>query len=138
MTHKDMLQAAFDSRDLDLLVALFDERIVWLGLPRGYEDDDGADDAQPEAHDHEQPAMCTSREEVRAVLVEFLASGRTGHPVVLSEAGDSAVVDPRPEPPLAFPLHQAFTFRGDRVVLIQDYPDRAAALADMAPRDPAR
>ena len=82
--------------------------------------------------------MCTGREEVRAVLVQFLASGRTGHPVVLSEAGDSTVVDPRPEPPLTFPLHQAFTFRGDRVVLIQDYPDRAAALADVAPRDAAR
>ena len=134
MSHADKLQGAFDSRDLDELLALFDERIVWIGLPQE-DDDHGADDHEPEAHDHEHPPMCTSREEVRAVLVEFLASGRTGRPVVLSEAGDSVVVDPRPEPPLAFPLHQAFTFRGDRVVLIQDYPDRAAALADLAPLD---
>jgi len=60
-----------------------------------------------------------------------MAAGGTGHPVVLAEAGDSMVVDPRPEPPLPFPLHQGFTFRGDLVVLIQDYPDRASALADL-------
>lgn len=48
---------------------------------------------------------------------------------MLVEAGNSVVVDPRPEPPLAFPLHQPLTFRGGRVVLIQDYPDRASALA---------
>ena len=137
MSHMDMLQAAFDSRDLDELLALFDERIVWLGLPDAYQRDDAVDNHEQGAHDHEHPPMCTSREEVRAVLGEFLASGRTGHPVVLSVSGDSAVVDPRPEPPLAFPLHQAFTFRGDRVVLIQDYPDRAAALADVAPLDHA-
>ena len=134
MTHTGMLQAAFNSQDLDQLIALFDERIVWLGLPQADQSDD-AHNHDEEAHDHEHPPMCTSREEVRAVLGEFLASGRTGHPIVLSEDGDSVVVDPRPEPPLAFPLHQAFTFRGDRVVLIQDYPDRAAALADLAPLD---
>jgi hypothetical protein len=138
MTHGQTLQAAFDSRDLDLLVALFDERIVWLGLQQEYEDDDGPNDHEPDAHDHEHSPMCTNREEVRAVLVRFLASGRTGHPVVLAEAGDSVVVDPRPEPALQFPLHQTFTFRLDRVVLIQDYPDRASALANAAPREAPR
>jgi ketosteroid isomerase-like protein len=43
------------------------------------------------------------------------------------------VVDPRVEPALAFPLHQGLTFRGGRIVLIQDYPDRATALADLIP-----
>jgi hypothetical protein len=75
--------------------------------------------------------MCTDREQVRAVFEQFMSEGGTGHPVVLAEAGDSVVVDPRPEPQLPFPLHQGFTFRGDRVVLIQDYPDRASALADL-------
>ena len=75
--------------------------------------------------------MCTSREEVRGVFERFMADGGTGHPVVLAESGDSVVVDPRPEPLLPFPLHQVFTFRGARIVLIQDYPDRASALADV-------
>lgn len=61
----------------------------------------------------------------------FLASGMSGRPVVIAEEGDSVVVDPRFEPSLPLPLHQAFTFRGGRVVLIQDYPDRASALADL-------
>ncbi len=50
---------------------------------------------------------------------------------MLAEVGDSAVIDPRREPPGPFELHQVFTFRGRRVVLIQDYPDRASALADV-------
>ena len=138
MTNAGTLQAAFDSRDLDKLLAVFDERIVWLGLAHGYEDANGQHDHEPDADDHEHPPMCVGRKEVRAVFEQFLAGGSTGHPVVLFEAGDSRVVDPRPEPPLTFPLHQTFAFRGDRVVLIQDYPDRASALADLAPRDRVR
>jgi hypothetical protein len=75
--------------------------------------------------------MCTDRDQVRGLFERYLASGATGHPVVLAEVGDTVVVDPRPEPPRPFPLHQAFTFRQDRVVLIQDDPDRASALADI-------
>jgi hypothetical protein len=37
--------------------------------------------------------------------------------------GDTVVVNPRPEPSLRF--------RHDRVVLIQDYADRASALGDV-------
>jgi hypothetical protein len=48
---------------------------------------------------------------------------------VIAEVGDTVVVDPRTEPPRPFALHQGFTFRGGRVVLIQDYADRASALA---------
>ncbi|MGH2489737.1 MAG: hypothetical protein ACRDFR_09005 [Candidatus Limnocylindria bacterium] len=78
--------------------------------------------------------MCTDRDEVRAVLERFLPSGRTGYPVVLAEAGDSVVVDPRPEPPLQFPLHQEPSgFAATESFFIQDYPDRASALADVAP-----
>lgn len=58
-----------------------------------------------------------------------LAQGRTGHPVILAEAGESVIVGPRSEPALPIPMHQAFTFRGGRVVLIQDDPDRDSALA---------
>lgn len=75
--------------------------------------------------------MCTDRDQVRAVLEGFLASAGTGHSVALAEVGDTVVIDPRHEPSQSFPLHQAFTFRLDRVVLIQDYPDRTSALADV-------
>ncbi len=132
-THRETLEAAFDSRDLEQLVRLLDERVVWRGLPddEHEHDDVGPDDHEPNAHHHEHPPMCTSREEVREAFARFMAGGRTGYPVVLAEAGDSVVVDPRAEPPLPIPLHQGFTFRGGRVVLIQDYPDRASALADL-------
>ena len=134
MSHAETLRSAFESADLDQLVALFEERIVWLGLAdAGHRDGDALRDHDPDTtHDHEHPPICTGREEVREVLERILADGRTAYPVVLAEAGDSVVVDPRPEPPLEFPLHQALTFRGDRVVLIQDYPDRASALAAVA------
>ena len=132
-THGDALRTAFDSRDLEQLFSLLDERVIWRGLP-----DDGnehGDDAHsPSEHgddDHDHLPLCTDRDQVRGVFERFMAGGGTGSPVVLAEVGDSVIVDPRPEPPLPFPLHQGFTFRGDRVVLIQDYPDRASALADL-------
>ena len=126
-SNREALTAAFDSCELERLIALLDERVVWRGLPG---DDQHEDDEPEEDHDH-GPPMCTDRDQVREVLERYLASGSTGRPVVLAEVGDTMVVDPRPEPQLPFSLHQAFTFRGGRVVLIQDYPDRATALADL-------
>lgn len=130
-TNAETLTAAFDSRDIGRLVELMDERVVWRGIVDESHEDDHAHD-EGEEHDHDDgPPMCTDREQVRGVFQGFLAGGATGHPVVLVEVGDTVVVDPRPEPALSFPLHQSFTFRGDRVVLIQDYPDRPSALADV-------
>jgi len=144
-TNAERLLAAFESRDVDQLVALLDERVVWRGLP-GFDYGRDADASFVEEerhdqhyeegghdHDHEHVPLCTSREEVRAILEGFLAAGRAGRPVVLAEAGESLVVDPRVEPPLPFSLYQGFTFRAGRIVLIQDYPDRASALADLRP-----
>lgn len=144
----ERLRAAFESRELDQLVALLDERVVWRGLPgidygrdagsgtvaEGHHDehyDEGGH--EEDGHDHEHVALCTNREEVGVILEGFLAAGSTGQPVILAEAGDSLVIDPRTEPSLPFPLHQGFTFRAGRIVLIQDYPDRATALADLNP-----
>ncbi len=127
-THGESLSAAFDSRDLGRLIGLLDERVIWRGLGDG-EDHEQEEDLEHD-HDHGAP-ICTDRDQVREVFERYLASGATGHPVVLAEVGDTVVVDPRAEPPRPFPLHQAFTFRQDRVVLIQDYPDRASALADV-------
>jgi hypothetical protein len=129
-TNAEALTAAFDARDLDRLIALLDERVIWRGLV-----DEQHEHVEEHEHDSDDnddgPPMCTDREQVRAVLEGLLVSGGTGHPVALAEVGDTVVVDPRPEPAQPFPLHQAFTFRLDRVVLIQDYPDRASALADV-------
>jgi ketosteroid isomerase-like protein len=108
----DPLRAAFDSRELDSLLDLLDEEVLWRGLP------------QP---DGETP-LCRSRAEVREVFVEYMANGGSGDPVIVGEAGDSVVVDPQPHPALPSALHQVFTFRGGRVALIEDYPDRISAL----------
>ena len=141
-TNAEQLRGAFESRELDQLVDLLDERVVWRGLPGwDYGRDGHASLVGHEYHDaggheedrHEHVPLCASREEVRAILEGFFAAGSTGRPVVLAEAGDSLVVDPRAEPPLPFPLHLALTFRAGRIVLMQDYPDRATALADMRP-----
>jgi hypothetical protein len=122
-THGESLRSAFDSRDLERLIVLLDERVIWRAITdETHKNDEGRDDGHG-------PPMCVDREQVRRVFEGFLASGATGYPLVLVEVGDTVIVDPRPEPPLPFPLHQAFTFRHDRVVLIQDYPDRASALA---------
>jgi hypothetical protein len=146
-TNKERLRAALESSDVERLVALLDDRVVWRGLPDvdygtpGQQDiavddhdhwpDDGGDGSGRPGHDHDDLPLCTSREEVRAILEAFVAAGNAGQPAIVAEAGDSLVVDPCIEPALSFPLHQAFTFRGSRIVLIQDYPDRAAALADL-------
>jgi hypothetical protein len=127
-SHGDALTAAFDSRDLERLIGLLDERVIWRGLPS----DDHEDEEHDPGDDHDHgPPMCTDRDQVREVFEGYLGGGATGNPVVLAEVGDTVVVDPRPEPRLPFPLHQSFKFRGDRIVLIQDYPDRAMALADV-------
>ena len=131
-TNTERLRAAFESRDLEKMVALLDERVVWRGLP-GWDYGLAGNDHQEDGDDHEHLPLCSSREEVRAVLEEFLVVGSSGQPAIVGEAGDSLVVDPRAESTLAFPLHLALTFRGGRVVLIQDYPDRATALADLLP-----
>jgi hypothetical protein len=141
-TNSERLGAAFESRDLEQLVALLDERVVWRGLPGfdyGRDADAGVvaeehhdEHYDEDGHDHEHVPLCTSRQEVHAILEGFLTAGSTGQPMVLAAAGDSMVVDPRVEPSLPFPLHQGYTFRGGRIVLIQDYPDRATALADLS------
>ena len=73
--------------------------------------------------------MCHDRREVRRVMAHAIEQGRDGHPQVVGESGDSVVVDPRPHPRSTSHLHQVYTFRGGRIALIQDYSDRASAMA---------
>jgi len=78
----DALRAAFASRELDKLLELLDEEVMWRGLQ------------QPNG----DTPLCRGRAEVREVFAEYIARGHTGDPLIVGEAGDSVVVDPRPEP----------------------------------------
>lgn len=126
----DNLMAAFASQDPGRLAALLHPLVVWRGVDDDSEEplvhvhEDGED------HDH-GPAMCTDREEVLSVFADFRAAGGAADPALVAEAGDTVIADPRTSPSLGYPLHQAFTFRGDLVVLIQDYRDRDTAMADI-------
>jgi len=127
------LREAFESRDLERVIGLMDERVLWRGLPIEASDPDTQDDHDdPDDDDHHYGVpLCVNRDEVRGVFEQALADGFSGAPVILAEVGDSVVVDPQAGP-LAHPgLHQVFTFRGGRIVLIQDYADRSSALADL-------
>src|SRR6266542_3526064 len=108
----DLLRDAFASRQLDRLIELMDPDVTWRGL----------------RVPGEGMAICHNRDEVREVMANAMEHGRDGRPVILAEAGDSVVIDPRVEPPAPVDLHQAITFRGGRIVLIQDLPDRASAM----------
>jgi ketosteroid isomerase-like protein len=113
----DRLREAFAARQLDQLIDLMDADVTWRGL---------------QAPGEPMP-LCHDRDEVRDVMAHAMAGGTDGRPIILAEAGDSVVVDPRVEPPPPVDLHQVITFRGGRIVLIQDYPDRASALAAIEP-----
>ena len=128
--HRESLQDAFASRDLERLVALMDEGVVWRGVPPPpHHHDEGA-----EEHDH-GPGICRDRGEVQHLMRRFLARGGTTDPVVVAEQGDSVAVELRASPIGDDPdqrllaRYQVLTFRGDRIVLIQDYTDRDKALA---------
>ena len=129
-THGEELREAFESRDLERVIGLMDERVLWRGLPIEASDPDTADDHDDHDHHHGVP-LCVNRDEVRGVFEQALADGFSGAPEILAEVGDSVVVDPQAGPVASPGLHQVFTFRGDRVVLIQDYPDRSSALTDL-------
>jgi ketosteroid isomerase-like protein len=109
----ERLREAFESRQLDRLIELMDAEVIWRGISIPGQD-------VPHCHD---------RDEVREVMAEALAQGIDGRPIVVAEAGDSVVVDPQIQPPGSNDLHQVATFRGDRIVLLQDFPDRISALA---------
>ena len=113
----DRLRDAFESRRLDQLIALMDPEVTWRGVnhPR-----------------HDVP-LCRDRDEVREVMSR--AMPREGHrrPVIIGESGNSNVVDPGGSPRSGRRLHQVITFRAGRIVLMQDFANRAAALAAIEP-----
>ena len=120
--HRDALQAAFDAHELDRLVGLMDEGVVWRGVP--------TEDGVP---------ICRDRREVRDTMQHFIDHGGDAVPVILAKRGDSVLVEVRPRPGetdhhhVPTELYQVFTFRAGRIALIQDYRDRAAAAAALGP-----
>jgi hypothetical protein len=66
-------------------------------------------------------------------MVRAIERGVDGRPLIIGESGDSVVIDPQASPASAAQLHQILTFRGGRIVLMQDYPDRNSAMAAIAP-----
>ena len=113
----DRLREAYASRQLDRLIGLMDADVTWRGIQ---------EPGEPVPH-------CHDRDEVREVMAHAMAEGTDGRPIIIAETGDSVVVDPRVEPPLPVDLHQVITFRAGRIALIQDYPDRASAMAAIQP-----
>jgi ketosteroid isomerase-like protein len=111
-SNADRLREAFESRQLDRLIDLMDPGVTWRGIQ------------EP----GEEVPICRDRVEVRDVMTAAIARGRDGSPVIIAEAGDSLVVDPRAKPPGSVELHQVVTFRGGRIVLMQDFPNRSSAL----------
>jgi ketosteroid isomerase-like protein len=113
----DRLREAFATHELDRLISLMDVDVTWRGIQ------------QP----GEPVPLCQDRAEVREVMGRALAARRDGRPIIVAEAGDSVVVDPRAQPPPPVDLHQVITFRGGRIALIQDFPDLASATAAITP-----
>ncbi len=115
MTGSEGLRAALSAKNRDAFVSALAPDVVWSG--------------------HEQLGnaglQCTSREEVADVFDAYIAAGHRGTPEIVAEAGDAVVVDPHPQPPVrgCETIHHVYTLREGLVVRMQDYPDRATALA---------
>jgi ketosteroid isomerase-like protein len=107
------LRQAFASRQLDQLVGLMDAGVTWRGIDQPGED----------------MPLCRDRTEVREVMGNALSRGVDAQPIIVAEAGDTVVVATRVQPPGLVDLHQVITFRGGRIVPLQDYPDRRSAMA---------
>ena len=61
-------------------------------------------------------------------MMHAIERGLDGVPSIIGEAGDSVVVDPGVRPSRRRHLHQIFTFRGGRIVLMQDFANRKLAM----------
>lgn len=60
-THAESLTAAFDSRDLERVVALLDERVIRRGLiDEQHENDEEHEDDSEQEHDHGPPNVYRS------------------------------------------------------------------------------
>jgi ketosteroid isomerase-like protein len=111
VSEADDLRGVFERGDLEAFFALMDPEVVWTWWEPG-------------------PA-CRNRDEARRRIEELLAQGQWGRPEIVADLGKRVVVDPHPEPTFALApeIHHVYTFRGGRIVRMEDYPDRRSALA---------
>jgi ketosteroid isomerase-like protein len=115
MSGSERLRAALATKDRDTLVAILAPNVVWSGhaaLGNG-------------------GLQCTSREQVADVFDAYIAAGHAGGPEIVAEVADEVVVDPHPEPPVPGfeTIHHVYKLSDGLVIRMQDYPDRASALA---------
>jgi hypothetical protein len=97
------------SGDFETFIGVFDPRAVWVGIG----------DTQP----------CQGRDEIRTVMEEWMREGNSVEPELVADTGDSLVFAMHPDPPVeGTDLYQVFRIQGDRVVRLEDYPDRRRAL----------
>jgi ketosteroid isomerase-like protein len=120
---------AFVAGDVETLAALLDERVAWRGIDYGPWDADDREQAMRIIVDRLSEGWRVELEECVAagddVVVSFRAAGMEPARRIEDGDGRTFAVD------RFFTIGRYFavvTVRGGRVVRVQDYPDRSAAL----------
>ena len=115
MSAADRLRDAFVRDDFEEMIAVLDPGVTWRGI---------------EIPGEEEPPMCHNRDEVRNVFQWHIDQGNRALPTIVAEDSAHIVVEMNLQQPSETPdLHQLLTVKADRVVRIQDFPDRETALA---------
>lgn len=115
MTVADRLSEAFGRDDFEGMIAVLDPQVVWSGR----------------AGPGEETPTCSSRDEVRAWFEWHLKQGRRALPRIVAESQEKIVVEMNlQDAPPGDELHQVLTVQDDRIVRIQDCPDRASAMRE--------
>ncbi|MGH3040404.1 MAG: nuclear transport factor 2 family protein, partial [Gaiellaceae bacterium] len=114
MTVADRLSDAFGRDDFEGMIAVLDPEVVWSGYG-------GPGEATP---------MCKSRDEVRAWFEWHVEQGHRALPRIVAETSEQIVVEMNLQDAPGEGLHQVLTVREDRIVQIQDFPDRESAMRE--------
>ena len=114
MTVADRLSEAFGRDDFEGMIAVLDPEVVWFG----------------DAGSGEEAPSCMSRDEVRAWFEWHIQQGHRALPRIVGETPERIVVELNLQDAPGEDLHQVLTVRGDRVVRIQDFPDRESAMRE--------
>lgn len=122
MTVADRLSKAFGRDDFEGMIGVLDPEVVWYGGP------DAGDEAP----------SCTSRDEVRAWFEWHIQQGHRALPRIVGETPGRIVVELNLQDSPGEDLHQVLTVREDRVVRIQDFPDRESAMREAGIVEEAR
>jgi ketosteroid isomerase-like protein len=129
-SNAELVRAAYDQLDLDAVGELFAPDAEWFG-------EEGGD------------AACHGREEILAVYQQHLEWGAQGEVAEAADAGDQVVLglrvrypghdhdeddEPDEHPHGEALVYHVLTLSGDKVVRMQDYPDRRSACEAAEPR----